>query len=317
MNNMTDMIRVVPYDTEWPHLFLEEAKRIKHALGNNCLEIHHIGSTAVPGLSAKPVIDMLPVVKDILQVNLANTAMKDIGYEAMGEYGMPFRRYFYKKPRTYHVHIFEKDNPEIERHLKFRDWMLTHDKDRELYGKLKEELALKFPHDRMSYCLGKDAFIADIDTKAGFDGLRMVAALTDREWKSVRDFRQKYFFDRVPIDDPYTWTFKHTQHVHFVLYKGTKIIGYAHIQLWDEFRAALRIIVIDEINRNKGVGSEFLKLCERWLSHQNIRELLVQSSRAAYQFYCHHDYIEMPFNDPDGYETDPRDIEVGKYLKKF
>ena len=137
---------------------------------------------------------------------------------------------------------------------------------------------------------------------------------TESEWKAARHFRQKYFFDRVPIDDPYTWTFKNLQHVHFVLYRGTRIIGYAHIQLWPENRAAMRIIVIDEPYRNKGAGSEFLKLCERWLSHQKMKKLLVQSSPAAYKFYCNNGYIKMPFNDPDGYEGDPQDIEVGKIL---
>jgi GrpB-like predicted nucleotidyltransferase (UPF0157 family) len=230
---MNDIVKVVPYDTEWQHMFETEAKLIKHALGNNCIDIHHIGSTAVPGLNAKPIIDILPVVKDLLQVDHAIPAMEKLGYEAKGEFGIPFRRYFQKAKnnRTHNVHIFEQGNPEIDRHLKFRNWMQLHVNDLLLYGKLKAELALKFPHDIDNYCLGKDAFITDIDTKTGFDGLRIVSALTDREWESVRRLRQKYFFDRVPIDDPYIWTFKNPQHVHFILYKGTNIIGYAHIQL--------------------------------------------------------------------------------------
>jgi hypothetical protein len=146
--------------------------------------------------------------------------MEQLRYTAKGEYGISFRQYFQKgiRHRTHNVHVFEQGNPEIERHLKFRDWMRTHDNDRDLYGKLKTELALKFQHDIMNYCLGKDAFIADIDTKAGFDGLRIVSALIDREWEVVRYLRQKYFFDCVPIGDPYTWAFNHKEHVHFVLY---------------------------------------------------------------------------------------------------
>jgi GrpB-like predicted nucleotidyltransferase (UPF0157 family)/GNAT superfamily N-acetyltransferase len=316
---MTEIVKVVPYDAEWPLMFEAEAKLIQHALGNNCIAIHHIGSTAVSGLNAKPIIDILPVVKDILQVDPAIPAMEKLGYESKGEYGILFRRYFQKSinNRTHNVHVFEQGNPDIERHLKFRDWMRTHSKDREAYGALKAELALKFPNDILRYCLGKDAFVADIDTKTGFDGLRMVQALTDREWEATRQLRQKYFFDRIPIDDPYTWTFNHPQHIHLVLYKVANIIGYAHIQLWPENRAALRIIVIDEPYRNKGIGSEFLKGCERWLSHQNISKLLVQSSPDAYKFYCNNGYIKMPFNDPDGHESDPRDIEVGKELKDF
>lgn len=314
---MTDIVEVVAYDAEWPHMFETEAKLIKNALGDNCIAVYHIGSTAVPGLSAKPIIDIVPVVINILHVSQVVSAMEQLGYEAKGEYGIPFRRYFQKggDRRTYNVHVFEEGNPDIDRHLKFRDWMRTHINDRDAYGVLKTELALKYPNDIMSYCLGKDSFIADIDAKTGFDGLRIVQALTDREWEAARHFRQKFFFDRVPVDDPYTWTFQNPQHVHFILYKGSKIIGYGHIQLWPENRAAMRIIVIDKPYRNKGIGGEFLKLCERWLLHQNIKKLLIQSSPDAYKFYCNNGYIEMPFNDPDGYEGDPRDIEVGKKLQ--
>lgn len=298
---MTETVKIVTYSAEWPHLFEVEKNLIANTLGDNLVDVYHIGSTAVPGLSAKPVIDIMPVVKDILKVTNAITAMEQLGYEYKGEYGIPFRRYFQKggTTRTHNVHIYEQGNPEIDRHLKFRDWMRTHEDDSDAYGRIKTELALKYHHDIMHYCLGKESFITDIDTKTGFDGLRITQALTDNEWEAARHYRQTYFFDRVPIADPYTWTFKHAQHVHFILYQGTNIIGYAHIQLWPENRAALRIIVIDEPYRNKGIGGQFLKICERWLSHQGVKKFQIQSSAEAYPFYCKYDYIQMPFNDPD------------------
>jgi ribosomal protein S18 acetylase RimI-like enzyme len=132
--------------------------------------------------------------------------------------------------------------------------MRSHEEDRQAYGKLKENLALKYPNDIMSYCLGKEAFIAEIDTKAGWNGLRIVKALTEREWAAVRRVRQEFFFDDLNILDPYTWTFTHQGHIHFVLYKGAAIIGYVHLQLWPDERAALRIIGIDEAYRNNGIG---------------------------------------------------------------
>lgn len=99
-----------------------------------------------------------------------------------------------------------------------------------------------------------------------------------------------------------------------MFYKNTEVIGYAHLQLWPEHRAALRIIVIDECYRHLGFGSQLLKLCERWLTHQGFKKLLVQSSPKSYKFYCNHEYVRMSFNDPDGYETDSQDIEMGKAL---
>lgn len=310
------LIEVVPYNPEWPALFEKEAFLIKQVLGNNCIKIHHIGSTSVPGLAAKPVIDMIPVVRDIAQVDAANPSMLELGFEAKGEYGIPFRRYFQKgaNNRTHQAHIFEAGNPEIERHLKFRDWMKGHPEDRENYAQLKQKLASLHPHDINSYCQGKDAFIAEIDKKAGFTGIRMVQALTTREWEAARHFRQFYFFDKAGLSDPYTWTFEDPKHIHFILYQSSEIIGYAHIQLWPNQRAAMRIIVIDEVKRSYQFGRQFLSLCEKWLKSQGYKSLHIESSPSALKFYRMNGYIDMPFDDPDGYESDPQDTAVGKKL---
>ena len=162
--------------------------------------------------------------------------------------------------------------------------------------------------------MGKEAFIATSDKKVGFNGLRVVKSLTTREWDAARHFRQFYFFDKTGLSDPYTWTFEHDAHVHFVLFQGSEIIGYAHLQLWPQNRAALRIIVIDEIKRNHQCGSKFLTLCEKWLKSQDYHSLHVESSPDALKFYRNNGYVDMPFDDPDGYESDARDTAVGKIL---
>lgn len=189
-------VEVVNYDPNWSLMFEGEAKLIELALGSNCIAIHHIGSTSIPGLSAKPIIDMLPVVKDIQMVDRTTAAMESLGYEAKGEFGIAFRRFFQKgkNTRTHNVHVYQEGDTEIRRYLKFRDWMRSHAEDAENYAKLKIELAAQFPQDILSYCNGKDAFVASIDAKNGFEGWRMVQALTDREWSAVRDLRQRYFF---------------------------------------------------------------------------------------------------------------------------
>lgn len=311
---MNRTVKVVSYNPEWPLMFEVESSLIKQALGSNCLAVHHIGSTSIPGLSAKPIIDILPVVKNILDVDASTEAMEKLGYDVKGEYGIAFRRYFQKGSsiRTHNVHVFEDGDTEISRYLKFRDWMRSHDDDAQAYAKLKLELAEKFPDDILKYCFGKDTFVAKIDAKDGYKGWRIVQALTDREWEVVRSLRKQGFFQSIP--DPYTWTFKHTDHIHLVFYKEVEIIGYIHLQLWPEARAALRIIVIDERYRNLGFGSQFLRQCERWLSHKGIKILQIQSSPTACKFYYDHGYVQMPFNDPDGYATDSQDVEIGKVL---
>lgn len=307
-------IIVVPYDSKWPELFLEEATAIKAALGDNCITIHHMGSTSVPGLAAKPTIDMIPVVKDILKVDAQG--LEKLGYTNRGELGMLFRRFFTKgeEKRTHHLHIWEEGNPEIEKHLLFREYLINHPDEFKRYEDLKLHLAQVYANDRAAYTFGKDELVREILDKAGFQGLTMIQALTQQEWDAVKSMRQRYFFDAAGIQDPYTWTFEHDAHFHVVLKQGTEIIGYAHVQFWPDSRAALRIIVIEEGFRNRGKGLRFLKSLERWVNHQGIKSLHTQASPKAYGFYKKADYLEMPFNDPDGYESDPQDTDMGKVI---
>ena len=307
-----DRVEIKPYDPSWPNIFKAEAALIKEALGDNCIEIHHVGSTSVPGLAAKPVIDMIPVVRDIMLVDAANPKMAALGYEIKGEYGMLFRRYF--KKIVANIHVYEQGSGEIDRCIKFRDWMCTHKADQDEYAQLKQALAEKYPHDILSYCFGKDAFVAAIDKKTGFSGLRVVKALTPTEWNSAKHFRDTYFFGPHGIEDPYTWTFNHSEHAHLVLYQACEIIGYVHIQFWPDQRAAIRIIAVDENKRNQNAGSQFLALIEKWLKSLGVKSIHAESRQSSLRFYRKNGYTEMPFDDPEGHESDPYDIPLGKVL---
>src|SRR5699024_9276959 len=131
-------------------------------------DIHHIGSTSVPGLQAKPVIDIMPVVQHIDQVDKLNNALIAIGYEPKGEYGLPGRRYFRKggDNRSHHVHVYEMHHPDIKRHLAFRDYLRAHPDTAKEYGELKGKLALQFPHDMNSYITGKTPLVVSIEKQA-------------------------------------------------------------------------------------------------------------------------------------------------------
>lgn len=242
--------------------------------------------------------------------------METLGYQAMGEYGIPLRRYFQKglKLRTHNVHIFEQNNPEIDRHIMFRDWMRAHPEDAKAYADLKKNLAARFPEDIFSYCTGKEDFIALMDEKAGWRGLRFVHALMSKEWKAVEYFRGEYFSGLKRMEDPCQWTFNHSEHAHLILYQGIKVIGYAHIQFWKEARAAMRIIVIDEKNRNMNVGSQFLALIERWLKASGIKSIHAESSQSVLSFFLKNGYFALPLDDPENHVSKPENIAVGKWL---
>lgn len=144
--------------------------------------------------------------------------------------------------------------------------------------------------------------------------LFVTRALTPREWERVRKLRQHYFFDKIPAEDPYTWTFDHQDHLHYLLYQGGEIVGYLHLQLWEKSRAALRIIVIDKEHQGCGLGKKFLTDAERWLQEKGVRQLHVQSTPEAVSFYLKQGYHDMPFNDPEEHGTDSQDRELGKIL---
>lgn len=306
-------IEVVSYNTDWPGIFEAEAKKIKEALGNNCITIHHIGSTSVPGLAAKPIIDMIPVVQDITAVDSSNVNMQKLGYDIKGEFGFFLRRFFVKN-NAFHIHVFEYGNPEIDRHLNFRHWMRTHPDDKQQYEDLKKDLASQFSNDSTSYCIGKDEFIAEIDEKAGWRRVRVVKAFTDQEWETIKRYRRTYFFDKFSTKDPYTWTFDDEEHVHFVAYKKANIIGYVHLQLWPKYRAVIRIFMIDENKQGQAFEDQFIALIEKWLKSQEYKNIYTDSPPEVLPFYKKHGYTKMPFNDPDTFKSSSEDISIGKLL---
>lgn len=162
-------VEVVQYNPQWPKKYEDEANKIQKILGNELVAIHHIGSTAVPGLRAKPIIDILPVVKDISKVYLYNAAFQKLGYEAKGEFGIAGRRYFRKgkDERTHQIHIFEESNQkDICRHLAVRDYLRANVNEANAYGELKSRLAEKFPNDIQAYSQGKDHFVKSLESRA-------------------------------------------------------------------------------------------------------------------------------------------------------
>lgn len=161
-------IEVVPYENHWVEKFQQEAKRLQEAMPE-VVKIHHIGSTSVPGLAAKPIVDMIMEVKHIEHVDSWNPQFQKLGYIVKGENGISGRRFFIygtEEKRSYHLHVYEKGNQEIARHLAFRDYMMSHCEEARAYVRLKEELAGKYTYDADQYVEGKTEFVRAIDEKA-------------------------------------------------------------------------------------------------------------------------------------------------------
>ncbi|MDO9181934.1 MAG: GrpB family protein [Bacteriovorax sp.] len=157
----------VIYNPLWPQYFLEVAVQIKKALGENVVRIHHVGSTAIPGLMAKPIIDILGEAEDISKIACSEKIMEILGFEFKGEFGIPQRAYFSRKNNiAVHLHIFPENHFQVEKHLIFRDYLIEHQEAVNAYQQKKEELLKIFPHDREAYQNGKNDLIVELTRSA-------------------------------------------------------------------------------------------------------------------------------------------------------
>jgi len=164
---MNDPITVVGYDAAWPIRFRIESQLIQIALGDLSPRIEHIGSTAVPGLAAKPIIDILVGVHSLGDFERHRDRLAIYGYEYIPEYErvLPDRRFFkrvVRGVRTHHVHVVEINGLYWNRYLKFRDTLRVDGRVAERYAELKRRLASRFRYDRDAYTDGKTGFIETV-----------------------------------------------------------------------------------------------------------------------------------------------------------
>jgi GrpB-like predicted nucleotidyltransferase (UPF0157 family) len=169
---MTDPVIIVDYNPMWPTLYEEERAQILHAIGEYIGDIQHVGSTSVPGLGAKPIIDIMIGIHNLSLVEKCVQPFQNLGYEYRGEFGIPNRHYFRKPPdtlsthRTHHIHMVETNHDGWRKTLLFRDYLRTHPEDAKQYEELKRTLADKFGSDREGYTDAKTDFIETILAKA-------------------------------------------------------------------------------------------------------------------------------------------------------
>jgi GrpB-like predicted nucleotidyltransferase (UPF0157 family) len=158
---------VLPYDVRWPELFRAERDPLAGIFGERAAGIEHVGSTAVPGLAAKGIVDILVGLRPLELRSEDLDAMARRGYVYRGELGIPGRHFFQKgAPPTHHVHAVEHGSVEWLKHVHFRDHLRAHPEDLQSYAKLKRDLAARYPDDRDAYTEGKSPFIAAVLRKA-------------------------------------------------------------------------------------------------------------------------------------------------------
>jgi len=158
-----------PYDPEWPLRAAEHAERLR-VLGAVLMTVHHIGSTAVPGLAAKPILDLMPVVGSLEELDAKRTLVEALGFAWHGEFGMPGRRYCTLSStggtRLVQLHFFQNDSSEISRHVAFRDYLRAHPDVTAAYEREKRRARDLHPDNSHAYTDEKSGWIREVNAKA-------------------------------------------------------------------------------------------------------------------------------------------------------
>ena len=160
-------IELIDYSAGWPALFLREANRVRATLGDRVLMLEHVGSTSIPGLAAKPIIDMILVVADSADEPAYVPAMESAGYVLHIREPEWFQHRLFRSHDTdINLHVYSFGCPEIDKMLMFRDWPRSNDADRELYERTKRELAKQTWKYVQNYADAKTAVVEEIIARA-------------------------------------------------------------------------------------------------------------------------------------------------------
>ena len=162
-------IKIVPYNSDWPLKFEHHKSRMLNALGSSAVQLEHIGSTAVPALAAKPIIDMLLVVKDSSNESSYLPTLEGLGYVLrVREPDFHEHRMFRTPELDVHLHVYSAGSTEVERYITFRDRLRSNLSERKKYAQLKSQLATQSWDDMNEYANAKSSFIEETIERAGY-----------------------------------------------------------------------------------------------------------------------------------------------------
>ncbi|WP_152391850.1 GrpB family protein [Paenibacillus guangzhouensis] len=154
---------IIPWTEQWIVAYEAESRIIRDTLQAFHVTVHHIGSTAIRGLSAKPIIDIAIEIDHFEDSSLCAAKLEELGYRYLGTNILPERHYLNKgEPRTHQIHMYEKDNRYLKDQLLFRNYLNVHEEARTAYQDLKMQLSEKYKSDKHAYADAKTAFVRDI-----------------------------------------------------------------------------------------------------------------------------------------------------------
>lgn len=246
---MKKKINVVPHDPKWSNIFKVHSDELKEALKGNCIQIYHVGSTSVPGLCAKPVIDIMCVVQDLKSTI---PVLEKFGYKYKGEFNLPLRLHFSRKQPNYvHIHAVKENNGEIAWNLVFQNYLRENRKALDRYAKVKLDLIKENPDGFnmieglfSEYTIKKGEIIRKIAKEAGFSDYRFVIAANYNE---IESYKKLMHLGQINLNRKNIF--------HLCLYKGVEIVAAACV----EFNIPDSIAIIKSIKSKNSEDKNILK----------------------------------------------------------
>ena len=315
---MNKRIVIEEYNSVWPSIYQNKDRELKEYLNADCTEIHHIGSTAVPGLIAKPEIDIICVLNDL------NTKIKliNLGYIDEGEMFIPLR-FFYSFNNDnikINLHVVPINHPFINLNISFRTFLLNNPKYVKKYGALKQQLlqdpdiSIKQNSSFSKYTLAKNEFIKKILSLAHYKGLNINECLHYHEWQEYHRIKKMQLFEpKNIIYDSNHCSISDTNFKHLILYKNSTIVSIAMLEFISSTEVILRSLATDTGYQKRGYAKYLLTFIEKWLYFNNYRKVFLHSVSSAAPFYYKCNYKAMQFDD-NNLTNRNRHIDLGKDL---
>lgn len=258
---MKKKIYLVPYDPNWCHIFKVHSNELKEALKEICIQIYHVGSTSVPGLCAKPVVDIMCVVQ-----NLKSTipVLERLGYQYKGEFNLPFRLFFSRKyPNDVHIHVVKENCGEISWNLVFQNYLRENKNARDIYAKVKLDLIKENPDGFnmieglfSEYTIKKGEIIRKLAKEAGFNDYRFVSIANYNEFDA---YKKLMHLNKIDLNRKNVF--------HLCLYKGVEIVAAACV----EFNISDSIAIIKSIKSKNTKDENVLKeKINEWVMFHNL-----------------------------------------------
>jgi GrpB-like predicted nucleotidyltransferase (UPF0157 family) len=257
------MIEIKSYNPDWPEQFKHEMELLKSVFGKDVILIEHIGSTSIPGCSAKPVIDILIVLPSIKNQDEITKKLEAVNYTRL-YYGFFMRLFFCKNTKpVFQLHIFQKGYSEIDRFLKFKYWLTKHPKDKQDYINLKKLLAVEYADNLEKYSLAKEEFVSDIEVLAGWCGIKLIIPYTEAEKGIIENARSKIAFD------------SNSKVKSFIVKKGTNDIGCVFVLFQNTKEVLIKPLSLCEDFYLSHIQQQISADLKMWLKNEGVQTVFV------------------------------------------